>query len=118
MSPRRSAGSAEALAEQVPEDALGVRLVTCRRARRPDAWRCRCGSRPIQEEEVMVRRSASPAFIVVSVEDIARRAYEIYVQRGCLDGSDREDWRRAERELKAPGRDSDRGDGRFLPRQR
>ena len=53
----------------------------------------------------MVRRSASPAFIVVSVEDIARRAYEIYVQRGRLDGSDREDWRRAERELKAPARD-------------
>ena len=73
---------------------------------------------PIQEEDVMARGSALPAFIVVSVEDIARRAYEIYVQRGCLDGSDREDWRRAERELKAPGRDSDRGDGRFLPRQR
>ena len=65
----------------------------------------------------MVSRSALPAFVVVSVEDIARRAYEIYVQRGRLDGSDREDWRRAERELKAPARDSDRGDGGFLPRR-
>jgi hypothetical protein len=74
--------------------------------------------RPIQEEDVMVNRSALPAFIVVSVEDIARRAYEIYVQRGSLDGSDREDWRRAERELKAPASDSGRGDGRFLPRRR
>jgi hypothetical protein len=97
---------------------LRSRLVTCRRARRPDAFGCRCARRPIQEEDVVIRRSALPAFIVVSVEDIARRAYEIYVQRGRLDGSDREDWRRAERELKAPVRDSDRGDGRFLPRQR
>ena len=56
----------------------------------------------------MVNRSALPAFIVVSVEDIARRAYEIYVQRGRLDGSDREDWRRAERELEAPADDADR----------
>jgi len=51
----------------------------------------------------MVKNNPLPAFIMVSVDDIARRAYEIYLQRGRADGSDREDWQRAERELKAPG---------------
>ena len=53
----------------------------------------------------MVRNNSLPAFITVSVEDIAKRAYEIYRQRGRADGFDREDWRRAERELKAPAHD-------------
>ena len=44
----------------------------------------------------------APAFVIVSASDIARRAYEIYVERGRADGFDREDWLRAERELKAP----------------
>ena len=34
-----------------------------------------------------------------SREDIARRAYEIYVARGKTDGRDLEDWIQAEREL-------------------
>ena len=33
--------------------------------------------------------------------DIARRAYELYLARGCQHGHDLEDWVRAERELKA-----------------
>jgi len=32
-------------------------------------------------------------------EDIARRAYELYVQRGSEPGKDVEDWIRAEKEL-------------------
>ena len=32
----------------------------------------------------------------VSHEDEARVAYELYVQRGCVDGCDVEDWLRAE----------------------
>jgi hypothetical protein len=58
---------------------------------------------------MVVRNDSSPAFITVSVRDIAKRAYEIYLQRGRADGADREDWRQAERELKAPG--SPRQDG-------
>ena len=39
-----------------------------------------------------------------SREAIARRAYELYVQRGGEGGKDVEDWVRAERELSAtPG---------------
>jgi hypothetical protein len=34
-----------------------------------------------------------------SSEDIARRAYALYVQRGCEPGKDVEDWLRAENEL-------------------
>jgi hypothetical protein len=50
----------------------------------------------------MVSNTPLPAFIIVSVDDIAKRAYEMYVERGRADGFDREDWRRAESELKAP----------------
>jgi len=41
---------------------------------------------------------------VVADRDIARRAYELYMQRGGEDGHDLEDWLQAERELlSAPG---------------
>lgn len=48
----------------------------------------------------MVRETSSPAFLVVSARDIAERAYEIYSARGRIDGFDRDDWLRAERELR------------------
>lgn len=67
----------------------------------------------------MVRDTKLPAFIIVSVEDIARRAYEMYVQRDRVDGFDRDDWRRAERELKAPAHDANASaarDGRVVLR--
>jgi DUF2934 family protein len=53
----------------------------------------------------MINNTTRPAFIVLSVEDIARRAYELYLERGRADGFDRDDWRRAERELALRGRD-------------
>ena len=34
--------------------------------------------------------------------DIARRAYELYLARGCDAGHDVEDWLQAERELQEP----------------
>ena len=37
----------------------------------------------------------------LSKEDIAHRAYELYVQRGGEPGNDVEDWVRAEKELVA-----------------
>ena len=37
----------------------------------------------------------------ISRGDIARRAYELYAQRGCEAGKDVEDWIRAEQELGA-----------------
>ena len=50
----------------------------------------------------MVNDTFSPEFVIVSAKDIAERAHEIYVDRGYADGLDREDWFRAEHELKNP----------------
>jgi Protein of unknown function (DUF2934) len=36
----------------------------------------------------------------VTVTDIARRAYDLYLARDCEPGHDLEDWLRAERELR------------------
>lgn len=36
----------------------------------------------------------------VSQEQIARRAYELFLDRGCQDGADLDDWLQAERELR------------------
>jgi Protein of unknown function (DUF2934) len=34
-----------------------------------------------------------------SLEEIRNRAYEIYIERGCIQGWDQDDWFQAEREL-------------------
>lgn len=39
----------------------------------------------------------------MSHDDIARRAYELYLARGRTDGNAIDDWLQAERELRAPG---------------
>lgn len=39
-----------------------------------------------------------------SPEQIARRAYELYQQRGQMPGREREDWLQAERELRSGAR--------------
>lgn len=38
------------------------------------------------------------AIPVITHDDIAKRAYEIYVEKGCLQGQSEQDWRQAERE--------------------
>ena len=38
-----------------------------------------------------------------SSEDIQARAYEVYIERGRIDGFDLEDWLQAEKELKENG---------------
>ena len=43
-----------------------------------------------------------PALTIVSAQQIADRAYAIFLDRGCRDGFDRVDWFQAERELKSP----------------
>ena len=47
-----------------------------------------------------------PAFILLSPEDIAIRAYQLYLERGQADGFDSDDWFRAEQELKVRGEDA------------
>jgi hypothetical protein len=52
------------------------------------------------------RRDASPAPApaLPAEQDIARRAYELFVERGCEHGQDWDDWLSAERELLAAPR--------------
>ena len=52
-------------------------------------------------QNVITMPSALPPRLV-DAEAIARRAYELYEQRGRTDGSDLEDWLRAEAELLRP----------------
>ena len=44
-------------------------------------------------------RRAAERTILVSTEDIARRAYELFLERGGEHGHDVEDWLRAESEI-------------------
>ena len=43
----------------------------------------------------------------VTHEDIARRAYELFVERGAEHGGDLDDWLRAEQELQTTTGDND-----------
>ena len=54
------------------------------------------------EMRVVATDKFSPEFVIVSDKVIAVRAHEIYVERGCADGCDRDDWLRAERALTSP----------------
>ncbi len=54
------------------------------------------------------RRAPLPAFrepepkpTTITEEDVRRRAYEIYLERGDAPGSEIDDWLRAETELKS-----------------
>jgi len=38
---------------------------------------------------------------IVAHDDVARRAYALYLARGCVHGHDIDDWLQAERELRA-----------------
>ena len=41
-------------------------------------------------------------------DEIARRAYELFLQRGSVPGHETDDWLQAEAELSAAGRESER----------
>ena len=46
--------------------------------------------------KIAVTSAASPTH-----DEIAKRSYELYLQRGSVDGYDGDDWTRAEAELKS-----------------
>ena len=46
-------------------------------------------------------RAPNASFVAVTDDDIARRAFELYRERGGQDGHDADDWLEAERELRA-----------------
>jgi len=48
---------------------------------------------------VAMPRPAATSQTIPSSADIAKRAFELYCERGCQDGYDVQDWLKAEREL-------------------
>jgi hypothetical protein len=65
----------------------------------------------ISDQRVTLGQSDStmlPVTQQASEEEIAQRAYEIYLQRGAGDGSDLDDWLQAERELSQGAQVSER----------
>jgi hypothetical protein len=65
------------------------------------------GARPVERPKARARRPAEqPDAPPPSHELIARRAYQLFEERGGGDGSDVEDWLRAERELLDPAREA------------
>jgi len=60
-------------------------------------------ARPTKKSTKNVLTMPIPAATTQSVgpssADVARRAFELYCQRGCQDGYDVQDWLQAEREL-------------------
>jgi hypothetical protein len=61
----------------------------------------------VKADEIAARAGGAPKprrkrAIQVTDGDVHRRAYDLYLARGCEDGHDLEDWLQAERELR-PG---------------
>jgi hypothetical protein len=58
---------------------------------------------PDRSGTVVTKSKPSPAAARASVteREIARRAYDLYLARGCEQGHDVEDWLQAERDLRA-----------------
>ena len=52
-----------------------------------------------RKAELGLHRVAFPARPLPTHDQIARRAYEIWLQSGCVSGRDVENWTQAEREL-------------------
>jgi hypothetical protein len=59
------------------------------------AWCYSCISRSMNSDNMTAAEQASDE----QHAEIAQRAYELYLERGCAAGEDLDDWLRAEREL-------------------
>jgi hypothetical protein len=59
----------------------------------------------VPAENASTPQTAGPPASSVSPASIAERAYALWLQRGCREGHDREDWLDAERQLAAGGAD-------------
>src|SRR5262245_22000164 len=60
----------------------------------------RCVRKLMQNVVAMPIPAATISAGAPSRDDVARRAFELYCQRGCEDGHDVQDWLQAEQELR------------------
>ena len=51
-------------------------------------------------------KADAPTILIPIEQQIRQRAYELYEQRGRIDGRDLEDWLQAEREIKSTRADA------------
>jgi Protein of unknown function (DUF2934) len=58
------------------------------------------GETPRRNPSALDNTTAPPTPTIPTEHDIARRAYELFVERGAVHGRDRDDWLSAERELR------------------
>jgi hypothetical protein len=55
---------------------------------------------PVPQQAHDIPRSKSAQTTKTTIDDIAKRAYEIYLEKGCQQGQCEQNWKQAERELK------------------
>lgn len=68
--------------------------VSVRSNRNPDAT-----TRSLDPVDTGTENLTSGDAVRATHDDVARRAYDLYEQRGCIQGQCRENWLQAEREL-------------------
>lgn len=54
---------------------------------------------PVPQQAHDISRPKSVSTAKPTLEDIAKRAYEIYLEKGCQQGQCEENWKQAEQEL-------------------
>ena len=55
----------------------------------------------VQRKAKMIKLVIAENHRVITKDDVARRAYELFIARGQVEGHDVEDWLEAERQLQA-----------------
>ena len=59
-------------------------------------------TKPVRQESDWTHTAGNGGTITPAHEEIARLAYELWLQRGCPIGSPEEDWANAETQLQQP----------------
>ena len=73
----------------------------------------KAATRPAKRAAKPSTRAKSPGPVQALQVQIAARAHELYVQRGCLDGYHLHDWLQAEREILGNAADSNKSAARI-----
>ncbi len=93
--PRKRVTEAEGVTEKASSLAEPVKKPRARRAKAPAKKTKAAAEAPAPES------NATPLAHGPTQEEIAKLAYQFWLERGCQHGHDTEDWERAERELRA-----------------
>ena len=99
--------------EKSPRSATGANRTTrSKKTSYPDVPVTETPVSTAQVTEMTARNNVQTSNDTPDTEEIRRRAYQLYEERGRQDGSHEEDWRRAETELLGSTRKQDRSQNR------